>query len=202
MQCFLDDQPYEAQGVSLSEILDDASAHLAPAGRMVVEVRLDGESLGSEALDTHHEADMTGRKVELLSADTRLTAIETLEAAKIGLDHIRSLQDEAAEMLQADRPAEAMPKVGEALALWQQVSQTVLFSAQVVELDLQSQVVDGRNFVDVSNDLAQQIRDLGERIIAGDGVAIADAMAYEWSETVEIWRGVLDHMSRAIENPS
>jgi len=98
MPIYLDDQAVQLHAKSLGEVLAQAQQQLAPRGRVVVEVRLDDQTLTGEQIDTDKAQLVDGRDLHLYSADPNALAISTLEEIRDRLVEARSMQDQAVIM--------------------------------------------------------------------------------------------------------
>jgi hypothetical protein len=115
------------------------------------------------------------------------------------LDVAQRVQTDAAELFQQDRSGDAIQRVAEAMSIWQQTQQAVLHSAVLLELDLDQREVEGIAVSETVNDLITHLTSLRDQLAAGDTVAVADALAFEWPQTVERWQKLIDAMIGWIE---
>jgi hypothetical protein len=199
MTVFVDDQPAALTGQTLEALLAAARDHLAASGRVVVDVVMDGEALTETQLSQPEQVTTDGAEVRLYTADPAELAVDTLEQVKARLGEAAQMHERAAELLQQDQPSEGLQKVAEAIEVWLQTQQAVQHSGELLGLDLGQMSIDGRAMSDVTSDLAQQLRSLKDMLESGDTVALADALAYEWPETVQQWDRLVQTMIDAIE---
>lgn len=187
MPIYLDGQPAEISGETLGAIMDAAQQRLTPAGRLLVEVKLDGRAILGEELDQQRAVPVEGVRVELESADPRQLAQTTLQQVRQGLQAARQDQIDAAGFFQQDQPAEAMQRVSRAIEAWQQAQQAVLHTTMLIGIKLDQKVFEDRPIVEVTDSLLTQLRSLRDLITAGDTVGLADSLAYEWPEMTDRW---------------
>lgn len=199
MAIFLDDQAVELAGDDLAGVLRAAQRRLEPDGRVVVEVRIDGESLSGDELERQQAAAVADAELRLYSASPTALAVETLEQVRCRLGQVRQSQGDAAEMLQQDRAAEALQKVGESVEGWMQTQQAVSLAAGLTGIDLGAVTVDGQPVSDITGDLVTALTNMKELLAAGDTVAMADALAYEWPEHVDAWDRLIGQLLAEIE---
>jgi hypothetical protein len=195
----IDDQPVALQGGSLRALLAAAREHLAPEGRMVVQVQLDGQPVVEEALDSDQPTDFSAVEVQMYSASPADLAVGALEQAREQIAGARELQEQAADLLQQDEPAQALDKVGQSIAGWIQAQQAVTQVAELLGLDLATIRVEGEPVTTRTQDLLTRLVELKELLEASDHVALADALAYEWPETTEKWDAALGAIVQHIE---
>lgn len=195
----IDDQPVSLQGGSLRALLAAARDHLEPAGRLVVQVQLDGQPVVEEALDSDQPTDFSSVDVQMYSASPTDLAVGAIEQAREQIAEARDLQEQAADLLQQDEPAQALQKVGQSIAGWIQAQQAVTQVAQLMGLDLTAIIVDGEPVATRTQALLARLVELKGLLEASDHVALADALAYEWPEATEKWDAALGAIVQHIE---
>ena len=195
----IDDQPVALEAGSLRALLAAAREHLAPAGRLVVQVQVDGEPVVEEALDSDQPTDFDSQDVQMYSATPAELAVGALDQAREQIAAARQQQEDAADLLQKDEPAEALQLVGGSIAEWIQAQQAVTSVAQLLGLDLTAIKVDDQDVATRTQELLTRLVELKELLEANDHVALADALAYEWPETTDRWDAALGAMVKHIE---
>jgi len=194
MSIYLDDELVELSGDDLAVVLEEAQQIAAGSGRMVVEVQCDGRVLDPAELDDTQNTPVGDSEWRLCTADPRELAAATLHQVTERLNDAHEAQVGAAELLQQDRPADAMKHVTEAIEAWQQTQQAVLYSAMLVGIDLDGRSVDDNPVDETIGMLLDQLKGLRDLLSAGDTVGMADALAYEWPNTVDRWRALVGQM--------
>ncbi len=200
MPIFLDDEPVQLTGTSLAELIASATQHLADDGRVVVEVMLDGSVLNAEEMGQRRDNPLEDAEVRLVSADPAALAVSTLYQVREQLPQATSLHEQAAECLQRDNPEEALKLLAEVIGVWMQTQEAVLGSAGVVGLGLDEVKVDGEPMSDYTDELIKQLHGLKDLIVAGDTVALADTLAYEWPPIVDRWDVLIGELIQTIES--
>jgi len=199
MPIYLDDEAVTLSGDSLGDVLNAAREQLADQGRVVVEVRIDGQSLVDREIDEQQDAAIGDREVRLYTADPITLAVGTLGQVRDVLDVAQRVQTDAAELFQQDRSADAIQRVAEAMSIWQQTQQAVLHSAVLLDIDLDQRMVEDIPVSETVNDLIGHLTSLRDQLASGDTVAVADALAFEWPQTVARWQKLIDAMIGWIE---
>ena len=199
MAIFLDDQAVELGGGDLAAVLQAAQQRLAADGRVVVEVQLDGESLAGNELELRQNAQVGQAELRLYSAAPAEVAMETLEQVRHRLEAVRQTQGEAADLLQQDRAAEALQKVAVSVEGWMQTQQAVAMVAGLTDIDLNAITVDDQPVAAITESLVDALTTMKELLGAGDTVAMADALAYEWPEHVDAWDRLVEQLLTEIE---
>lgn len=194
----LDDQLTAFPAGSMRELLAAARDELAPAGRVVVEVRVDGQSVTGAELDddqpTAPDAD-----IRVYSAKPSDLVVGVLEEVRTQLTESQTMQQKAAELLQQDEPAEAMGLVRQSIDGWLQAQQAVGQSAQLLQIDLGAIAIEDQTVLERMNELVGSLTDLKDTVIANDFVTLADALQYEWPEITERWDASLGAIIKHVE---
>jgi len=198
MEVFLDHDPIQTEATTLGGVIAAAREQLSDSGRLIVEVRLDGETLPSDELEDRHEQTIEADEVQLITAEPFELARQTLLDVKEALAGVREDQQQAAALLQEDKPAEALAAVREALQVWQQAQQTVLHAGRLIGLDLDQLEVDGKAVPAIIEALADQLKAVRDQLLANDWVALADTLAYELDETIDTWAAMIDRICELI----
>ena len=197
----IDDQPTTIQPASLKALLAAVADELAPAGRVVVEVRVDGESITGPALEDDQPTD-NDRDIRVYSAKPGDLVVGVLEDVRTQLGTSQQMQQQAAELLQQDNPASAMDLVKQSIDGWLQAQQAVGQSAEFLKLDLQAITIDGQTVIDRMGELIASLTELKDAVVANDFIAIADALQYEWPEITERWDAAIGAIVKHVEDNS
>ena len=194
MSIYLDDESVELPGNDLDAVLKEVRQRLVDSGRIVVEIQRDGQAIASSELDSPQDTPIGHSEWRLYTAEPRELAVATLRQVPQRLSDAQEAQAAAADLLQQDRPADAMTHVAEAVEAWQQAQQAMLYSATLVGIELDGKSVDGEPVSQTVSILLDQLKELRELIAAGDTIGMADALAYEWPRTVERWQALIGQM--------
>lgn len=192
MEIFIDSEPVALTCDDLEAALEAANEHLAPTGRIIVEVEADGHTLTGEDLEKQRSTGGAPTRLNLQSADPRDLVIEALEQVREGLSEAQRHQVEAAESLQRDDAAQAMDKIRVAVDRWQDLQRVVVQTGSLVRRDIGAiRVADG-SVEDAVVALADRLRDLSALLTTGDTVALADELMYVWPGICEQWERTLE----------
>ena len=198
MPIHIDDQPSTLTAGSMRELLATVSESLASTGRVVIEVKVDGESITGPALDDDQPT-AASSDIRVYSAKPGDLVVGILDEVRTQLAASQQMQQEAADLLQQDDPAKAMDLVKQSIDGWLQAQQAVGQSAQLLQLDLQAITVDDQPVMDRMNELITSLTELKDIVVANDFVALADALQYEWPEITERWDAALGAIVKHVE---
>ncbi|MEM6259246.1 MAG: hypothetical protein AAGI37_13260 [Planctomycetota bacterium] len=199
MPIHIDDQPSTLTAGSMRELLAAVSESLAPTGRVVVEVKVDGESVTGPALDDDQPT-AEGSDIRVYSAKPSELVVGILEDVRSQLAASQQQQQQAAELLQQDDPAKAMDLVKQSIDGWLQAQQAVGQSAQLLQLDLQAIRVEDQPVIERMNELITALTELKDIVVANDFVALADALQYEWPDITDRWDTALGAIVQHVES--
>lgn len=190
MPIHIDDQPSTLPAGSLRELLAAVSDELAPAGRVVVEVRIDGQSVTGPDLEDDQPT-KADSDIRVYSAKPGDLVVGVLEDVRAQLTESQKLQQKAAELLQQDEPAQAMGLVKQSIDGWLQAQQAVGQSAQLLQIDLSAITIEDQTVLERMTGLIASLTELKDAVVANDFVALADALQYEWPDITERWDAAL-----------
>lgn len=201
MRIVLDDKPCSLPAGSVADAIDAAAALADQAGRVIVDVFVDGDRWSGPQLGGADASAIAATEVRLVSADPHELVRQTLLDASAALQDADDLQRSAAEQIQSGDLAGAMPRLGEAISIWQSVKQAVASGAELVGLDLQALQVEQRPAAQIISGLGEQLRSLKNSLAAGDAIGLADTLLYELPAVVDSWRGLVEQMHAAVGQP-
>lgn len=182
----------------MRELLAAVTNELAPSGRVVVEVKVDGQSITGPDLDADQPTATTS-DIRVYSAKPSDLVVGILEEVRTQLAASQEMQQKAAELLQQDDPAKAMDLVKESINGWLQAQQAVGQSAQLLQLDLQAILVDDQPVIERMNELIGSLTELKDIVVANDFVTLADALQYEWPDITDRWDAAIGAIIKHIE---
>ncbi|MCX5660419.1 MAG: hypothetical protein NTW19_11950 [Planctomycetota bacterium] len=201
MAIYLDGGQVTLQGGDLAEVLAAARERVGKAGRMIVEVELDGKQLVGAELEAAMSAPVEKAELRLITAEPRELALAALQQVRGRLDDARDRQSAAADLLQKDRPTEAVKEIGLAMEAWQETQQAISFANALLDIDLTQREFEGAPASEVTNGLIDRLKSLRDLIEGRDTVGLADSLQYEWSETAEQWQRLIDQMVLWVTGP-
>lgn len=194
MAVYLDNKILDVSSDNLDSVLQEVALHLAGLGRVLVEVKLNGRALVGDELDQREKEPLGDAELRLISTDPHDLAVSTLQHTHSRLDDAGHAQSQAADLLQQDQTEAAMDQVGEAIQAWLQVQQAVQQSAGLIGINLDEKTIDGEPITQLIQNLVDQLKQLREVITASDLVGLADALAYEWPETIGQWHRLVEEL--------
>ncbi len=199
MDIYLDNEPLTSDQTSLGGLLSEARQQLGDSGRVIVEIRVDGQALDADALD--EQRIIEAAEVQFVTANPRELTISTLQQVRGALDNARQAQSEAASMLRADQPNEALDHVRDLLTVWQQAQQSVLHSAQLLEIPLDEIEANGRPVAQIIDELSEMLSELRGQLTSNDWLGVADTLDEPLRLAVDDWQQLIDALCQRINQP-
>ena len=194
MTVYLDDELIDVITDNLHSALDGAAKHLAVSGRLVVEVRLDGRELVGDVLEKNLHRELNDAELRLYSADPRQLALTILEESRTELETAGQAQTRAADLFQEGQEDKALREISSAMAKWIKMQQAVGQSVKILGLPLDQIMIHEQRSIDLIDQLADRLKQLRDLLAARDMIGIADTLAYEWPESVDQWRDLLQEL--------
>ena len=200
MQVLLDGQTLEhCVAESVNEAIGNAADTAREKGRLIVEVVVDGTPWEeSQIQDELAGSTMKAEIVSLTSRDPRQLVISVFEDSMEALLEADTLQQSAAELMQANQIPEAMEKLNEALEIWQSVQKGVLMGAQVAEIQLDNQQVFEDRVTGAIERLNTNFTIIRDGLQSDDPIGISDTLLYEMPEVIKDWRDLLNELRQHV----
>jgi len=202
MDIYLDDERTDLDATNLAALVEQVQGRIASTGRMVVEIRFDGEALTAEQMEAAATNPIEAGEIHVYTADPKELALTVLQGAREELEKIDETQKETADLFQSDREPDAMGKMREIIQGWQQVQQAIQQSAEIAGASLEELDVEGESVEALAQRLVDQLRELQELLVNQDTLATADALAYEWPETIQTWDQLVQKLVARIQSDS
>ncbi len=194
MRVLLDNDECEMAVGSVGEAVAAGAALASDRGRTVTDVLVDGTRWSDDQLASPDIEQATAAEVQLITADPGELVSETFAEAAWALSDAGKLQEEAAQLIQAGQPRDAMDKLRDAVSIWLSVQEAVTKGSQLARLDLDSVTMDGISAQLCIERLTEQLRMIRSALQANDPVGLSDTLLYEMPEVVDEWRRLLEQL--------
>jgi hypothetical protein len=199
MDIYLDNQPLTCDENTLGGLLSEARQKLGDSERVIVEIRLDGQALDAAALDEQQVIE--AEEVQFVTANPRELTVSTLQQVRNALDNARDAQSEAASLLRADQANDALDQIRDLLTVWQQAQQSVLHSAQLLDIPLNEMEANGRPVAEVVDELSEMLSELRTQLTSNDWLGVADTLDEPLRLAVDDWQHLIDALCQRINQP-
>ena len=197
MSVTVDDQPLPAEQMGLKTI-GQVLSHIQKHKRLVVHVLLDGQEPDLNQLSQLRAAPLMGHTLFIETTEPKRMAREVLDQVEVQLDEADRLTGSAVQLLRENSTLKAMEKLRGCFSTWQHAQESILKVAQLLRIDLSKIVVDGKPFIQVLGDFAEQLKLIKLSLENRDFVALIDTLVYEVSESSGNWRAAIESMRSVI----
>lgn len=198
MRILLDQHETNLKADTVGVALREAATLAERAGRMIVEIEVDGIAWCEEDLASPEHAGRCADEVRLVTAHPAELLRDTLVHATEAVLNADEIQRNAAKLLQSDRGTEGFHKLLEALAIWGSVQTAV---SRGLTLGVVSREDLGREGIDLDGAiqaLDTRLRALREAMKTDDPTAVSDCLLYEFPATAKRFAQVLASMAAAV----
>ena len=207
MQVFVDDQPVLPPRPTLAAALAAGREAAHARGRVVVEAARDGKPIPDAELDSPTDEPFEG-EIRFVTAEPRTLVQTTLLDVADGMDELREIQIETAQLLQTGQYQDAFAQLSEAVGVWDTVRRVVEQGPALLNLSIESLRVhaaprpdapagaggaaDAGQMVTAHIDaLSRQLTDLKAALGARDWSSLADQLEGEMDDASRRWEAIL-----------
>jgi hypothetical protein len=184
---------------TLQDVIATARA-TALGDRLVIAVRLDGQTLTDAQLETHlAQPVQADARVELETGDRVTLVRDALRGLAREFEQAAGKQTEVADKVSAGDVTAAMQDVGEFVQLWQTCQRALTECSGLLQQDLTTMSCDGRTVRGQLEELITQLTELRAALEARDLVLLADLLRYELPSVCASWRATLDGLADQVE---
>lgn len=198
MRVSLDRNPITTDARTIGEALRAAADQVEPAGRLIVDVIVDGHRWTDTELTSATMLAGEASELDLVSADLRSLVIETLGDVAGALTEADAAQRSAAELVQSDRIVEAMEPLGRAIGIWTQARDVLVQSASLTGLDLAAITCGDATVGAAAEELGAHLRTIRTALEEDDPATLSDTLLYDMPAVVVQWREIIDLIAERI----
>lgn len=180
MRIYLDDLETSLRANSVGGALQSAATVVEQAGRMIVEVSVDGVAWNEEDLATPSYAERSAGEVRLVTAHPAELLRDTFTNAADAVLNADDIQRNAATLLQSNRTKEGLDALLQSLAVWGSVQTAVSRGLALGVLSRESLAAQSLDIEGAIQALDRQLRTVRDAMSNGDQTALADTLLYEF----------------------
>lgn len=195
MTAYLDDRLFShgmTDQSTVAEFIEAARVSLNGTGRLLIGLRCDACEVQPEQLDDLLSEPLNRfERLDLISDQPSRVVIDILEHAASCLGQSFELVHEAAEKMTSGACGEAMDVLITCLRTWGQVHEAVVKGGQLLAVDFNELIIEGRPVQAWLAGLLDRLREIKTVVESNDLVLLADMLRYELDETLQEWEGFL-----------
>lgn len=196
MRVLLDDQPCSTSATTIGEAVAAAADAAEKAGRLVIEVLVDGSALSEEDLQEDGRLANSADEVQLLTTTMNELLRDTFVHAAEALGDADTVQKEAAEFIQSGRQNEGMQNLLTALETWGGIRDAVVKGLGLADISPENVTIEGIGLPDAIGRLQIRLGGLKEAMVAEDVSATCDCLLYDLPESTAEWRTILSGLAK------
>jgi len=198
MSVTVDDRTLAAEELGL-ETVGEVLAHIQKARRLVIQVLIDGQEPDLGRMGIVRSRPLRGHTIYIETTEPKAMALEVLGALEEQLEEADRLKREAAELLNLGQQPKAMEKLAGLFTIWHTAQESMIKTAQLLKLELESITVNGTPLPQVLEEFTHQLRQIRSALESRDFVTLGDILTYETTQTSDQWRQALEQMRAAVE---
>ena len=191
MSVMVDHEPLAAEKMGLRTV-GHVLTHIQRDNRLVTNLLIDGREPDLDRISTIRHSLLTDHTLFIETADPAIMALDALDEVEGQLRETDRLRSDAVETLQRGQSNRAMEKLSGCFSIWQTAQESVLKVGQLLRIDLDAVVVDGRALPDLLAAFGDQLRQIKTALENRDFVTLADILTYEANQTSDQWRAAFD----------
>jgi hypothetical protein len=199
MSVTVDRQPLAAQEMGL-QTLGQLLQHLQKDNRLVVHVLVDGQEPDLSQMGAVRKIPLDRHTLFIETADPRELAMQALAEVDEQLKEADRLRCEASDLIGKNQNQKAMEKLSGCFSTWQNAQESVLKTAQLMKVDLETVRVAGVPLTEMVNQFAGQLRSIRAALENRDFVLLNDILTYEATETTARWQTAVASLRGVIGN--
>ncbi|MDI9403636.1 MAG: hypothetical protein QM516_07165 [Limnohabitans sp.] len=185
MRIYLDDLETSLRATSVGGALQSAASVVEQAGRMIVEVSVDGVAWNEEDLATASYAERSAGEIRLVTAHPAELLRDTCMHAADAVLNADDMQRNAATLLQSNRTKEGLDALLQSLAVWGSVQTAVSRGLALGVLSRESLAAQSVDIEGAIQALDRQLRTVRDAMSNGDQTALADTLLYEFPQVAK-----------------
>lgn len=197
MSIIVDQEPLAADVLGLKTV-GQVLSHIQRDNRLVVQLLIDGLQPDLDHITSLKQSLLGDRTLYIETANPHEMALEVLTEVESQLSEADRLKSEASDLLQQNQHVRAMEKLGGCFTTWQHAQESVLKTAQLLRIDLQSIRLDRGTLTDLCEEFTTQLRQIKAALEARDFVSLTDILLYETTETTGQWRQAIQSLRTTI----
>lgn len=201
MKATLDGHDLTLERPSLAAAIEAAALRAREQGRIVVEVRVDGQPVEANAIDHASDEPLGDKHVEMISTDPASLVRVTLFDAADAMDGSQDEHAACAEMIHRGEITQAMGALAQLLATWQAVREAIIQGGAAMGQNLAAYAGEGK-LNERTEALSKQLDALKRAVADDDLPALADLLEEDLRTEAGLWADTLRHIAEAMKTDS
>src|SRR5437763_13152412 len=159
MSVTVDHEPLAAEEMGLQTVGQVLSHLQRESQRLVVNLLIDGREPDLDRIGIVRRAPLIGHTIFIETAEPRQMALEVLAEVQVQLDEADRLKTDAVSLLGRNAAEKAMEKLSGCFSTWHNAQESVLKTAQLLRIDLETIEVGRRPLTEMLSEFMEQLRE-------------------------------------------
>ncbi len=184
---------------SLGQVLDEAQVKVLGEGRVITEIKLDGE-----ILETGRQEELGSRwagefdRVEITTREADELARETLLELARHVGRVEAVIPELVEHLEGERVQEAMNLLGACCQMWTVVQEALSRVGTLLSWDYGEENVEGKSVAEWLGEMEGTLRQMNEALVNRDYFLLEEVLTHEFSPAMSAWGKILTRLAEDV----
>ncbi len=190
MHIWIDDTQL-SDATDINEALDNARLHAESAGRLIIDILVDGQPAPDELYGETPETLGPIQELRFTTADTQSMVNESISTAIDSIDLLKADQVQGAQQIRSGELGDAMDTLRAILEGWQAMRDMVDQITQITDLDIQSVQVGSEPGSVIVQSLSTALSEVRETLQSEDWSSLGDVIEYDLEELATKWSALL-----------
>lgn len=190
MHIWIDDTQL-SDTTDINEALDNARLHAESAGRLIIDILVDGQPAPDELYGETPETLGPIQELRFTTADTQSMVNESIETAIDSIELLKADQVQGAQQIRSGELGDAMDTLRAILEGWQAMRDMVDQITQITDLDIQSVQVGSEQGSEIVQSLSTALSEVRETLQSEDWSSLGDVIEYDLEELATKWSALL-----------
>lgn len=175
----------------INEALENARLHAESAGRLIIDILVDGQPAPDELYGETPETLGPIQELRFTTADTQSMVNESIETAIDSIELLKADQVQGAQQIRSGELGDAMESLRAILEGWQAIRDMVDQITQITNLDIQSVQVGNEQGSEIVQSLSTALAEVRETLQSEDWSSLGDVIEYDLEELATKWSALL-----------
>lgn len=185
----------------LNAALDLAREHSESAGRLIVDILVDGQPAPDSIFEEDPKAHASISEMRFTTADIKALIVESAQTAIDSIQLLKSDQDAGVGQIRSGEIADSMETMRSIMEGWQAVRDIVDQIAQLADIDIPGLTVGTDTGAQIVQSLSDALSEVRETLQMEDWSSLGDVIEYDLSEQAAKWSSLLGALIQRVESP-
>ncbi|MBO6512681.1 MAG: hypothetical protein JJ974_01795 [Phycisphaerales bacterium] len=190
MQIWIDNTQL-SDAPDIGEAIEQARLHAENAGRLIVDILVDGQPAPDELYGDTPETLGPIEELRFTTADTRSMVNESINTAIDSIELLKADQAQCAQQIRSGELGDSMETLRSILEGWQAIRDMADQITQITNLDIQSVQIGSEHGSEIVQSLSTALSEVRETLQNEDWSSLGDVIEYDLEELATKWSALL-----------